>query len=70
MAQEEEQPKVDGASTIASDEDIGSRSRNVAWYVKDLTNIPDAAREVLEGYSGIPSDKVHDHVYQVVRSRP
>lgn len=66
MAQQGEKPKVDGASTIATDEDIGSRSRNVAWYVKDLTTIPDPAREVFEGYSGIPSEKVHHHVYEVV----
>ena len=61
-----EAPITDGSSTVASNEELLTRSRDVAWYVKDLNNIPDKAREVLEKYSKVPPEKVHDHIYQTV----
>ncbi|KAF2452252.1 hypothetical protein BDY21DRAFT_408479 [Lineolata rhizophorae] len=39
--------------------------RNVAWYKKDLDEVPPAARELLEKYSGIPPDKVKSHVMEI-----
>ena len=63
----EEPATTDGASTVATKEELQARSRDVAWYVKELSDIPEAAREVLEKYSNIPSEQVHNHVYQVVR---
>ena len=62
----ETEPIEDGASTVATQEQIGSRSRNVKWYSKELTDIPDDIRVVLEQYSNIPPEKVHDHIYDVV----
>ena len=35
------------------------------WYVKDFT-VEGPARQVFEEYSGIPSDKVVQHVSEVV----
>lgn len=63
----EEPTTTDGASTVATTEELQARSRDVVWYVKELSDIPEAAREVLENYSNIPTEQVHDHVYQVVR---
>lgn len=57
--------RSDGASTVVSEEDLISRSRDVKWYVKDLPEIPKEAREVFEQYSKIAPKKVQDHVYQV-----
>ena len=63
----EEHATTDGASTVVTKDELQARSRDVAWYAKELSNVPEAAREVLESYSNIPAEKVHDHVYQVVR---
>ncbi len=59
-------PIVDGASTVATEEQIGSRSRNVKWYSRELAEVPDAIRVVFEQYSNISPEKVHDHIYDVV----
>ena len=37
------------------------------WFDKELTELPPGTREVLEGYSEIPSDKVLSHVHSIVR---
>lgn len=58
---------TDGSSTVATREELQTRSRDVTWYVKTLSNVPEPAREVFEEYSKIPPEKIHDHVYQVVR---
>lgn len=57
----------DESSTIASVEELQSRSRNVNWYKPKLEEVPQAFREVLEQYSGIPPDQVQSHVFDVVR---
>ena len=59
--------KTDGSSTVATEDQLGSRSRDVAWYSKDISEIPEAAREVLEKYSKVPPEEVKDHVTKVVR---
>lgn len=64
MAQHSSAPN--GSTKWGVSDSALSGSRDVAWYVKELKDIPDAAREVLEGYSKIPPEKVHDHIYQVV----
>ncbi|GAB7356667.1 hypothetical protein MBLNU459_g7381t2 [Dothideomycetes sp. NU459] len=41
---------------------IGSRDHSVGWYMTDDPNITKPSRELLEGYSGIPADRVISHV--------
>ena len=60
--------KTDGSSVVATENQLGSRSRDVAWYSKDISEIPEAAREVLEKYSKVPPEEVKDHVTKVVCS--
>ena len=60
--------KTDGSSVVATQDQLGSRSRDVAWYSKDISEIPEAAREVLEKYSKVPAENVKDHVTKVVSS--
>jgi hypothetical protein len=57
----------DQSSTIASAEAIGSRSRDVGWYLKDLSDVKPSARDLLENYSKIPPEDVVKHVYEIVR---
>lgn len=40
--------------------------REYEWYIADITSIPDNARLLLEQYSGIPSERVLEHVKEVV----
>jgi len=56
----------DAHSSVATKEQLDSRSRDVEWYEKDLEKVPDAARDVLERYSKIPSDRLREHVYAIV----
>ena len=60
----------DGASTSATSEELQARSRNVNWYVKDLPEVPAAAREVFEQYSQIPAGKAVEHITQIVCMLP
>ena len=43
-----------------------ARDKSVPWYKADIGEIPQPARELLEKYSGIASDRVVAHVYRVV----
>ena len=63
----QEQSTTDASSTDATKGELQARSRDVPYYVKELLDIPEAAREVLEKYSNIPHEQVHNHIYQVVR---
>ncbi|RDW56962.1 hypothetical protein BP5796_13029 [Coleophoma crateriformis] len=44
---------------------VGSLSKDVAWYRKDLPSDISEMRKVLEEYSGIPPDSVDKHVKEV-----
>lgn len=45
-----------------------TRIANVdAWFTKEIQAIPAATRELLEGYSKVPSDQVLSHVQEQVR---
>ena len=57
----------DDNSAIATDDELRSRSRDVVWYQKDLDEVPENARRLLEQYSNIPPGQVKEHVYAVVR---
>ena len=41
-------------------------AKNVPWYIGGAPKLPDAARELLEGYSKIPSNEVEKHVEDIV----
>ena len=60
----------DNASSVATDEQMNSRSRDVEWYQKELKRMPEAMQELLVEYSKIPSDKVRDHVIEIVSVVP
>jgi len=45
---------------------LATRDKSVPWYKADIGEIPKPARELLEKYSGIASDRVVPHVYEVV----
>ncbi|KAG8158148.1 hypothetical protein KVR01_011909 [Diaporthe batatas] len=40
-------------------------SRDVAWYQNTLSHVPKIAREVLREYSGIPENRMLDHIHRV-----
>lgn len=46
----------------------GSCDKNTPWFTKDVdnSNIGEAARQLLENYSGIPADEVLPHVIAIV----
>lgn len=39
--------------------------RDVAWYQKNLNKVPKIALEIFREYSGIPDEKVMEHIYKV-----
>lgn len=39
--------------------------RNVAWYQATLTRLPETAKQIFREYSGIPEDKILDHIHRV-----
>lgn len=47
---------------------IGSKDKNVGWYNKTFSGTPEDTRQLLEGYSGIQSSEVDEHVCTIVRS--
>lgn len=49
----------------------GSNDKDVPWFTKDVddSNIGEAARELLETYSGIPAEEVLPHVLAIVRNK-
>lgn len=47
-----------------------ARDKSVAWYKKDIGEIPNPARELLEKYAGIAPDSVISHVYTMVSQDP
>lgn len=51
---------------------IGDRSKDVSWYLQNLTddNITAPFRQLLEEYSHIPQERVKEHILQVVRDSP
>jgi len=56
----------DASSTISSEKDLHERSKDVAWYCKELEEIPRKMRELLEVYSDIPPEKVPEHICSFV----
>ena len=53
---------------MATDEEIGSRSKDVGWYDNEIEELNARARELFEKYSGIPPEQVLPHIYEIVRS--
>lgn len=47
--------------------DITKTANVDAWFTKEIQAIPAATRELLEGYSKVPSDQVLSHVQEQVR---
>lgn len=45
---------------------VGSKSKCVGWYSKTQPDLQSAARELLERYSGIPTDMVAEHVLAII----
>lgn len=56
----------DASSTIASEEDIRDRSKDVTWYCKELEDVPQQMRELLEKYSNISPERVSEHICSFV----
>jgi len=56
----------DQSSAVATQDELSSRSREVAWYQDDLEEVPPTARKLLEQYSKIPREKVKEHVLAIV----
>ena len=56
-----------GPSTFDGKSQTDSASRP-AWYQENVESIPDAGRQLLEIYSGIPPEQVLPHVIAIVRS--
>ena len=56
----------DDSSAVATSDQISERSRDVAWYHPQLTEVPPAAREILEQYSKIPASDIEKHVFDIV----
>lgn len=49
---------------------VGSKNKNVGWFAKAIPELQSAARDLLENYSGIPKDKVIEHVLDIVSHIP
>ncbi|KAK0724656.1 hypothetical protein B0H67DRAFT_598167 [Lasiosphaeris hirsuta] len=39
--------------------------RDVAWYQATLNRVPDTAQQMFRDYSGIPDDKVLEHIHRI-----
>lgn len=57
---------TDAASTVATDDQLHGRSREMSWYNKEVPNLSPQVRELFEKYARIPPHDVEDHVYQLV----
>lgn len=66
MSQDEQPQVADGRQFYSPASQIGSKDRNVAWYDKTFSGVPEDARELLEKYSKIPPDQVESHVLSMV----
>ncbi|KAH6645005.1 hypothetical protein BKA67DRAFT_696761 [Truncatella angustata] len=44
---------------------VGSKNKNVGWFAKTEPVIQPAARDLLENYSGIPAEKIVEHVLAI-----
>ena len=53
-------------AAVATRAQVESRDKNVQWYISELKELEQPAREVFEKYSGIPSEKVVPHILEVV----
>lgn len=51
---------------MAATNDTSFPERNKGWYNKDLTEVNEPIRKLLEGYSKVPSEEVVKHVNQIV----
>jgi len=47
------------------DKQVGSRDKDVGWYLKNIENVSDSTRALLENYSKIPSDQVVSHCLKI-----
>lgn len=45
---------------------IGNKDHSVGWYMKGEPEISKPARELLEGYSHVPPDRIIGHVSEMV----
>ncbi|KAK7733032.1 hypothetical protein SLS53_008361 [Cytospora paraplurivora] len=43
---------------------IGSKDKSVGWYDKEFRGVPEDARELLEGYSHVPSQEIENYVLE------
>lgn len=66
MSQDEQPQVADGRQFYSPASQIGSKDRNVAWYDKTFSGVPEDARELLEKYSKIPPAEVESHVLSMV----
>ncbi|KAJ9638842.1 hypothetical protein H2201_004632 [Coniosporium apollinis] len=45
--------------------EVGTRDKDIPWYIKELENVSEQAQKLLEEYSGIAPDRVVPHILEV-----